>query len=262
MPKKEETAVAKVKPAGQLAEQDEFLSMFHQDAFQGLENIKKEDTAIPFLRILQSNSPEVEEDGSNYVDGARPGMVMNTVTKELYEGKEGVLLIPIHFEKVYLEWRPRDTGGGFVAQYATREDGESSMEEGNDLVDTANHYVLVKTEDDTWAPALLSCKSTFMRASRNWNAQMQNLQLKGPNGPFTPPSFACIYSLTTRRESNDKGSWYNITIERVGLVNDREVYAMAKAFRETLVRGEVKVVYTDEVEDLGSVSDAADLPKF
>ena len=49
---------------------------FEEDANIGLASIGKDDLAIPFLTILQSNSPQLTEDKS-----LRPGMVYDTVLK-------------------------------------------------------------------------------------------------------------------------------------------------------------------------------------
>ena len=54
------------------------VSSLEQDAGAGLEHMDKEDFALPFLRLLASNSPEVSD-----VEGARPGMFYNSVTGQL-----------------------------------------------------------------------------------------------------------------------------------------------------------------------------------
>ena len=64
-------------------------SDFEQDASNGFESMNQEDFALPFLRLLTNTSPEVGE-----VDGAMPGMVYNTVTSALYDGKKGLIVVP------------------------------------------------------------------------------------------------------------------------------------------------------------------------
>jgi len=59
------------------------MSDFEQDAHAGFDNMNQEDFALPFLRLLTNTSPEVGE-----VEGALPGMIYNTVTGELHDGKK------------------------------------------------------------------------------------------------------------------------------------------------------------------------------
>ena len=83
---------------------------FEEDANIGLESIGKGDLAIPFLTILQSNSPQLMEDKS-----LRPGMIYDTVLKK---GYEEILVTPCNYEKQYIEWTPREQGGGLVATHS------------------------------------------------------------------------------------------------------------------------------------------------
>ena len=61
-------------------------TMFEADAFAGLENVKSESVALPILKLLQNGSGEAQKRNQNYVEGAEPGMFLNTVTKKLYDG--------------------------------------------------------------------------------------------------------------------------------------------------------------------------------
>jgi hypothetical protein len=81
---------------------------FEQDAVAGgFENMGQEDFALPFLRLLTNTSPEVGE-----VEGAMPGMIYNTVTGQLYDGKKGITVIPCAYVRQYIEWAPRGSGSG------------------------------------------------------------------------------------------------------------------------------------------------------
>ena len=55
-----------------------------------------------------------------------------------------------------------------------------------------------------------------------------------------PPLFATQWKFCTVEESNDQGSWFNYTIEKIGLVEDRDLMLEAKAFRDSVAAGEVK----------------------
>jgi hypothetical protein len=80
---------------------------FEGDAHSGFEQMDQDDFALPFLRILTNMSPEIGE-----VDGASPGMIYNSVTGELFDGKKGVQVIPCTYIRQYIEWAPRGSGSG------------------------------------------------------------------------------------------------------------------------------------------------------
>ena len=211
---------------------------FMADAGQGLEEASREDFAIPFLNVLQSLSPQADADGDAYVDGAKPGMIFNNVTQEIYDGAEGIVVVPCHFEKTYNEFVPRDAGGGWRGSYDSKEAADEACAPGNEIVDTANHYLLYQSADGTWQPALLSCTSTKLKASRQWNAKMRLIQHpKAEGGSFIPATFAQTWIVKTIRTENQHGKFYIIGTEYVGLVASSDLYAAAKAFRESVQSG-------------------------
>jgi hypothetical protein len=69
--------VAKKENAGALA-----VNLFEADAHAGTQNMSREDLALPFLKVLGQLSPEVNKRDGKYVEGASPGMILNTVTNE------------------------------------------------------------------------------------------------------------------------------------------------------------------------------------
>ena len=79
---------------------------FEGDA-SGFEDMGQDDLALPFLRILTNMSPEISS-----VDGAKPGMIYNSVTGELFDGTKGIQVIPCAYVRQYIEWAPRGQGSG------------------------------------------------------------------------------------------------------------------------------------------------------
>jgi hypothetical protein len=229
------------------------VSTFEEDAQGGFDGMNQEDFALPFLRLLTNTSPEVGE-----VDGAMPGMIYNSVTGQLFDGKKGILVVPCAYVRQYIEWAPRGSGSGApIAIYPAtsdvlsrthREPGENKdyLENGNYIENTANHYIMVVDENGVPSPALVVMKSTQLKKSRKWNSMMMSVKLPGKNGLYTPPMYSQIYRLTTVGESNDKGKWFGWEVERVGSVEDMSVYQAAKAFAASINSGEVKVKHQDE----------------
>ena len=83
------------------------LDLMEGDAFSGLENISQDDLATPRLKVLMQLSPELED-----LEGAKAGMIYNTVTNELYDGVAGIRVLPCAYQRQYVEWADRGQGSG------------------------------------------------------------------------------------------------------------------------------------------------------
>ena len=87
------------------------VNMFEADADKGSQNMTQEDLALPFLKVLGQLSPEVNKRDGKYVEGAEPGMILNTVTNALYDGAKGIQVLPVFYKRQYIEWQDRGKGG-------------------------------------------------------------------------------------------------------------------------------------------------------
>ena len=250
MTKEGNTREVEKKKEGALA-----INMFEADADKGAQNITQEDLAFPFLKVLMPLSPEVNKRDGKYVEGAEPGMIFNSVTKELFDGAKGINILPCHYLKQYVEWQDRGTSSGSpvaihkansdIVSTTTRDKSfKDRLPNGNYLETTANHFVVVL--GDSPQTALISMKSTSLSVSRKWLTTMMGLKLQGKNGLFTPPTYSHIYNLKTVQMSNDKGTWFGWTYSKVGPVEDASTYKMAKDFSERLAKDEVQVKHGSE----------------
>ena len=89
-------------------------------AGEGMDSIGTEDMQIPFLRILQALSPEIQKNDPKFIKGASAGDLVNTVTGETWDGDDGVVVIPCGYTMKYLEFMLRDTGGGYQGMVQTK----------------------------------------------------------------------------------------------------------------------------------------------
>ena len=69
---------------------------FEQFGNKGFSEVTSEDLSIPFIRVLAQLSPQVNKRDGKYVEGAEAGMLFNTVLNEVYDGEQGLLVIPCH----------------------------------------------------------------------------------------------------------------------------------------------------------------------
>ena len=242
--------IVKKEEAGALV-----ANMFEADANQGSQNITQDDLALPFLKVLGQLSPEVNERDGKHVEGAKPGMILNTVTKEIYDGTEGINVLPAHYERKLVEWQDRgDSKGAPVAIHNAESDIMSQttrdksykdrLPNGNYIENTANHFVIVLGKSPS--TALISMKATQLKISRAWNSVMMGLKLQGKNGMFTPPTYSHIYKLKTVQMYNDKGTWFGWDVKMVGPIEDKAVYDIAKSFAEKVGKGDVQVKHGTE----------------
>ncbi len=224
---------------------------FAEDAGGGMEAADKNSFAIPFIALLQGLSPAIRK-----IDGAKPGLFMNTITNELM--KE-VQVIPCYFQRRFVRWAPRSEGGGYRGDYSpvdlelNKVEGVSLNDEGrcmignDELKDTRNHYVLARNGDGIWRPALVSLSSTQIKKSKRWMSRIQGLEMRGKDGKsFTPPSYSHIYLLKSVEEKNNEGEWSGLEVDLVRPLDTKtpeeaELYLKSRAFSQSVAKGEVEV---------------------
>jgi hypothetical protein len=248
-------------------------------AGMGREEARAEDYSIPFLRILQKGSPQVDKSEGAFIPGAEVGDFLNTVSGQHYSGSVGLKVIPCLFHREYVEWIPREKKGsksGFVASYqandpivatAKTEPGgrDLILPNGNDLQDTYYEYVLCETPDGDVFPAVISFTSTQTKKVRKWNSLMAQKRLTLPDGRVlsNPPDFAFYYHITTVSEKNEHGSWMGWHIEAVKKPDDRvpdSEFKEALQFYKQVKSGDVK--RAPEVDGREPGSDDDYIPGF
>jgi len=205
---------------------------------------------IPFIRVLQALSPQLNKNKPEFIKGASAGDIFNTVTNQFWAGEVGITVIPVYQETKYLEFVPRSQGGGFKGerhasdpdlQSTHREGSKELLPNGNELVKSDHHFCLVLDEDGSYQPAIVDMKSTSLKVSRRWKTQIKLQKVKSPEGVMkTPALYATMWKLAVVEESNDQGSWANWTVDKVGLVQSRELFLDALSFRESVSAGAIK----------------------
>lgn len=236
-------------------------SVFMDDAGSGLENITADDLTIPRLKILQALSPEVNKRDGKYIEGAEAGDIVNTVTGRIYNEPCGwVEVLPVAYRKFYLEWQPRESGGGLVQQHTDAEilskttkdrTGADVLANGNYIQTSATHFCIVVDDANSYYQVMIPMAGTQLKKSRNWNSVMATLKVKSSDGRvFTPPTFSHKYKLSTVQESNDRGNWFGWNIELISPITSEEmtIYQAAKEFKQSFKFDDVSTVSSEEAE--------------
>ncbi len=230
----------------------------------GYENLSGSDLSLPFLNVLQGISPEVAD---NNPEGARAGMFINSITKELVDGeKQGVVFQPVLTENKFVEWVPREKGGGWVAEYDPTDPyvrqaqqysaarnldyGKIETENGNQLVETIYFYghILDDSGEDIQGFAVLSCTSMKIKPAKAFRTVMRTT-LKGKI-----PLWGWRTRIFTVKEKNEKGTFHTIQFKPLSgnnwidgaLLPDSPLYAEGKALREMIQAGKAKVDFSQQ----------------
>ena len=235
----QETSDVTIKKEGNLPAKIDFIS----DAGAGLENIDKDDLALPFLKLLQSGSDETKKKHANYVEGAEAGMFYNTVTKRWYRGEKGIEVIPVFYKLTYPEWAPferkegrpvsPDRGPEILAKTKKDSSGKDCLDNGNQIIKTANHFVIINGEKPE--KALMAMKSTQLKVSRGWNSLMQDQFETDPKTTKNVPApmFSRIYKLKSV-ENSGSFTWHGYRVSLARKVDNASLYQMAKEFHGSL----------------------------
>ena len=211
----------------------DFLNEF---SGHGLENMTRDVFQIPFLKILQALSPQCQRGSKDYVEGAQPGLFYNTVTKKIYGEK--IQLIPLHFQKTWVEWKP--DRAGFVRKHKpdSIDVDQSNFSKwlagnGNIISETYEFYCLIADNLDEGI-VQFNLASTDCKHAKNWNSQLASTKLQNEK---PAPIFSHVWEFSTVPVSNAQGTWYGLgdrgtAVSKIRFITANEFTQHIKPFRE------------------------------
>lgn len=242
----------------------------------GFDNVDSSDLSIPFLTVMQSNSPEIKPESKGGL-GLDVGQLLNTVTQEAFDGETGIGLVPTLTRHEWVEWAKRDSGDGFVARYdcddpvileaqATQKFGEY-MHGDNNLVETYYIYgILYDVEDgESLGAAVISFSKTKIKRYKRLISALRSFQLKvpGENGEtrrITPPLYAHSLVVCSCDDKNNKGEFQNFNIVpsqgdlRNSLIDAEDArFQEAVLLKQSLDKGESKPAYNSAATSEGGL---------
>ena len=236
-----------------------------QQGPSGFENVNAEDLGIPFLGIIQKGSPQFDQDHEDYptkhIEGCEVGDIFNTVTNTVVASAgEPLEFIPCTFQKLFMEWTPREKGGGLVKTHQSaqilnecvrNERGQDVLRNGNLIVTTAYFYGIALVDGDR-IQCIIGMTSTQLKKSKQWLNMMMSLKATRPDGvKYTPPMFSHSYLLYSIPEKNEKGSWRGWLIQIGKEMSDPVLIAEAMGYakRASTVQKTLNAPPADEREE-------------
>ena len=230
---------------------------YGDDIGAGFENQTGADVSIPFLVVLQPGSPEIQ--GEDAV--AKAGQIINKTTGDVYSGRDGFTFIPAVTQHLMVEWIPRNSGGGLVAQHAIDSDLARRVrasqplgayrhpDNGNDLIETFYVYGAAVDPAGALFPAVMAFSSTHIKPYQDWMFKARSIVYPLPNGRKLTnlPLFAHGYQITTKRMDKNGNTWYipqaafaggSAAESRLSPTDER--YIAAKSVREAVNSGALR----------------------
>ncbi len=234
---------------------------YGEQAGVGSEDITKDDFLVPFIRIIQTNSPQLQARNEKHIKDSKAGMFFNTVTNQLYDGEGGFQFYLAAKIRAYAEFTPRDDGGGFVGQrevddpevvkllQAQGKFGRLDTGNGTELVETYYAYGLIGSMNDETEPesVVLPLTSTAITPFKQFLSALNPLLRKGV------PIFAPRVRVSSRYASNKEGDYYRWHFMLDGentkeylAAPDSAIVALGAEFRESISTGLARVDYSGQ----------------
>ena len=250
MAKKKNEIVAAQENALVVAEFDE------DDFDQGFED-SRDDFAMPKLILLQSKSPQCEE------DGMKLGSLYDNVAEEEVPNPS-VNFVPVYRDHVFVE-KTDDAARKYIATHSLNSEvvalaketsekfGQYYTAAGNKLEEK---FVIYALDGVTGQPFAFDVKGLSMKHYKKWRSRLGKIMVARPDGSKkAAPFHSHLCTLTTDKEKTENGvfSVFNFAAAS-GTVRDSVIdktnplFGEAKAMRNLVKGGGVKVQETERDE--------------
>lgn len=241
----------------------------------GHDAVTADQLITPRLDIAQPTGAALKDGLPAYIEDARQGDFFNSVTREVYKGKQGVELLYAHHEHLYTLWTLFDEGGGFHGTRAIddpemlaevkRQGGRFPSERERaghqrelmvpsmgDNVQAIEQFVLYavygspEISEENLSPVTITAKGVSITPFRNYISALNGMRYRGQRVPFGATRWRLMTELD-QRASGDSYKWafrlsQGATINNPlpALVGRNDLrYVAVKDFHELIAQGKV-----------------------
>ena len=207
---------------------------------RGLENsTDRSDLIIPRAKKIEAMSPEMQ-DTELLKSGIHPGVIINSITKEILPEK----FIPVSYFKQWIRFNANKEGDrGWVDGYGPRDV----------IYNTQDKNDIRLSSDAIWEGDLPPVTTTFLCFLALFEGQDIPVVLSFGGTNFRTGKtllslatfkggdlFSNRYRLTTKKKSNEMGTWFVFDVTFAGKAEGEE-YAKAEAMYETFKPADAKI---------------------
>lgn len=186
----------------------EYISMLPEN--MGLEGFTLRDLNVSIMRIIEANSQQRKKNSAQYMPEAEEGDIFDIGLKILYKS---FFFLPLKHVKMWVEWIPREKGGGFVANHPAplQTDSNFMLPNGNELTETSFFLGWILHSDGSKTFAIIPMEKTRLRDAKDFSTLIFNE--KDANGNQVPMGVR-IFKVTTGSRSKPKGDYHGWEVTR------------------------------------------------
>lgn len=244
----------------------EILPFFVADAVgpSGFENIENDCISIPFLRLAQSNTPQVSDPGER-IDGLTSGLYFSPSTGKIYGASPKLIILG--FYRSFTVWDGEPPKAKFVRaldsndfsrnyQHKTHEQkkttGKGTIlvdDQGLRYTDTRNFFVL-SADSPGDGVLLYAMTSSGIPASKKWLAKASMVRVQDADGGMAQaPIWSRIWEPKITYV-NDNGGYYQVAdiIDR-GWISESMAPVVREAFEEVLAYDKARIAAVEKAEE-------------
>lgn len=219
----------------------------------GTEDIGLDDLRLPRLAIAQGLSNQLVPSDSSYIPDLKLFQMFNDLSRDIY-GTGPLTFVPVQRSVKYIEFVPRDLGGGIVDMDVKPGDPRTKWTkdaEGKRVPPVATRFVefiiLLLRPGKVPEPIVLSIKDTN-KFNRRASEQLTAF-IKFRNAEI----YAGLYKVEVKPEKNDKGTFGVYVVKNAGFIPvdtpaGKALFDHAKQFADSL-EGKNIVVDREPVGD-------------
>jgi hypothetical protein len=215
----------------------------------GTEGITSEDIRLPRLGIAQGLSPQVTPGDGSYIKGLALFDLFNDSTSEVY-GTGPLYFVAVRRDVRCIEFIPRNEGGGIRDLNVPRNDPRATQWRQVEIDGVVkrlppvatlfNEFVVLLLKKNgsefTTEPIVISVKSTNKYNRRAITDLNGYIKMHGSQGAKSVPIYGVIYSIESKPEKNDRGTFGVPVFKQVGFVPPtlQSVYEQAAEYAKSL----------------------------
>lgn len=227
------------------------------------EHLSQEELELPFLKLAQKGSGQVDADKPEYIDGLKPGQFFNTVSGEVYAEEELKVQVHGYFQN-YTIWKgPKGSGtyNGAMSPEEFREFEKTTnlTRDGGDMVHTVDGEDLRYTDTRNFIVSLpehiedgimlYPLSSTGCKVARKWNTLNNGRRI----GPKQAKRYATIWGLKTSGFESNGFTYKQVSsVKPLGWATP-ELFEYGQSFEEFVKA--IKDVGVAYKEDVASVEE-------